>query len=152
MDLHPRHEGHTEVKTDQYWALGYSFETLSDEQKHQRREYLDWYGFTAQWSVLVVFAVIQGSIAISYLIQSGLKYDTPKSPSFSRRATSKLGWLRKLHSWGQQWRWWMRKSMLPWGNWGTRGEWIGASLWTVWLMYLCVAQTGKGGHLLILLM
>lgn len=147
MDLLRRHEGHTEVKTDQYWAFGYSFETLDKEQKHQRREYLDWYGFVAQWSVLVVFALYQISFFIAWLVRSGLKYDLPKSPSFTKRPGGKLGWLRSLQSSSNRFSWWLRKDIIPGWKWGTRGEWIGASIWTVWLLYLCIAHTGKGTHL-----
>lgn len=39
--------------------------------------------------------------------------------------------------------WWIRKDVIRGGNWGTRGEWIGASVWTVWLLYLCIAHTGN---------
>jgi hypothetical protein len=144
MDLFRRHEGHHEVKTDQYWAFGYSFETLDDNQKHQRRAYLDWYGFVAQWSVLVIFALFQIAFAMSWMMKSGLKYDQPKSPSFSKRPIGKLGWLRSFHSGCNKMLWWMRKDTIRGWNWGTRGEWIGATVWTVWLLYLCIAHTGNG--------
>ncbi|KAH7382266.1 ferric reductase like transmembrane component-domain-containing protein [Pyrenochaeta sp. MPI-SDFR-AT-0127] len=143
MDLLKRHEGHTEVKTDQYWALGYYFETLNDKQKHQRRDYLDWYGFVAQWSVLLIFALFQISFFVSWLVKSGLKYDRPKSPSFNKRPDGKLGWLRALQSSGNKLIWWMQKDVIRGWNWGTRGEWVGASIWTLWLFYLCIAHTGK---------
>ena len=143
MDLIRRHEGHHEVKTDQYWALGYYFETLNDEQKHQRRNYLDWYGFVAQWSVLVIFALFQVGFAVSWLMKSGLKHDQPKSPSFNKRPFDKLGWLRGVQSGCDKMIWWMRKDVIKSWNWGTRGEWIGATVWTVWLLYLCIAHTGN---------
>lgn len=148
MDLQRRHEGHNEVKTDQYWALGYYFENLDDKQKHQRREYLDWYGFAAQWSVLSIFVLFQFSFLVAWILKSGLKHDRPKSPSFTKPPYGKLGWLRNLQSSCQRWTWWMRKEVLPWANWGTRGEWIGAGVWTVWLLYLSVAHTGNGKTLL----
>jgi hypothetical protein len=144
MDLIRRHEGHTEVKTDQYWAFGYYFETLNDAQKHQRREYLDWYGFVAQWSVLVIFVLFQVAFAVEWMVGSGLKYEQPKSPSFTKSPSGKLGWLRKLRSTFTNMKWWLGQDVLRGWNWGMRGEWIGASVWTVWLLYLCVANTGKG--------
>ncbi|KAF1832200.1 hypothetical protein BDW02DRAFT_571266 [Decorospora gaudefroyi] len=143
MELLRRHEGHHEVKTDQYWALGYYFETLTKEQKHQRREFLDWYGFVAQSSVLVIFALFQISFAISWLIKSGLKYDQPKSPSFTKRPDGKSGWLRGMQSGCNKMIWWMQKDVIRDWNWGTRGEWIGASVWTIWLFYLSIAHTGN---------
>ncbi|KAH8719202.1 ferric reductase like transmembrane component-domain-containing protein [Phaeosphaeriaceae sp. PMI808] len=138
-----RHEGHHEVKTDQYWALGYYFETLDDKQSHQRREYLDWYGFAAQWSVLVIFVLFQTFFFVDWMIKSGLNYEQPKSPSFTKGPQGKLGWLRKLRNISTKLKWWMGKDMVKRWNWGTRGEWISASVWTIWLLYLCIAKTGK---------
>ncbi|KAH7392119.1 ferric reductase like transmembrane component-domain-containing protein [Phaeosphaeria sp. MPI-PUGE-AT-0046c] len=142
MDFIRRHEGHTEVKTDQYWALGYYFETLDHDQKHQRREYLDWYGFVAQWSVLVVFVLFQVIFFLAWTVRSGLKYEQPKSPSFTKGSSSKLGWLRRLQGVSTTIKWWMGKDIIRGWDWGSRGEWIGAIVWTVWLLYLCVAKTG----------
>ena len=144
MDLLRRHEGHHEVQKDQYWAFGYYFETLNDKQKHQRREYLDWYGFAAQWSVLAIFALFQMAFAVSWLMKSGLKYDQPKSPSFTKPPPGRLGWLRRMHSGCNKALWWMQKDVVKGWAWGTRGEWIGATVWTVWLLYLSIAHTGKG--------
>lgn len=144
MDLFRRHEGHTEVKTDQYWALGYYFETLDDKQKHQRREYLDWYGFAAQWSVVVMMNLFQIGFFVAWVLRSSLKHDRPKSPSFNKRPDGKLGWLRSLQSVCNRTLWWMRKDVISNWNWGTRGECIGATGLSVWLLYLCVANTGRG--------
>ncbi|KAG9377490.1 hypothetical protein A1F94_011893 [Pyrenophora tritici-repentis] len=143
MDLLRRHEGHLEVKADRYWAFGYSFETLSKEQQHQRREVLDRYGFAAQWSVLVIFALFQLGFAVAWVLKSGLTYDQPKSPSLTKRAGGKLGWLRRTKSASDNMLWWMRKDVIKSWRWGTRGEWVGATIWTVWLFYLCIADTGK---------
>ncbi len=144
MDFLRRHEGHHEVEKGRYWALGYSFVDLNDKQKHQRREYLDWYGFVAQWSVLLIFALFQISFFVAWLVQSGLQYDPPKSPSFNKRMNGKSGILRNVQKIGQKWVWWLQKDVVSNWNWGTRGAWIGASLWSVWLLYLCVARTGNG--------
>lgn len=143
MDFIRRHEGHKEVKTDQYWALGYYFETLNDQQKHQRREYLDWYGFVAQWSVLVIFALFQLSFFLGWLMNSGLKYEHPKSPSFTKGPEGK-SWLRSLRSVSARIKWWLSKDVIRGWAWGTRGEWVGGSIWTVWLLYLSIAKTGNG--------
>ncbi|KAH4927308.1 hypothetical protein HBI25_134560 [Parastagonospora nodorum] len=143
MHLIRRHEGHKEVKTDQYWAFGYYLETLNDKQKHQRREYLDWYGFVAQWSVLAIFVLFQIAFLIQWTAKSGLKYDAPKSPSFTKRPTGRLGWTRKLQNLSTKANWWMSKDVIRGWDWGTRGEWVGGSLWTIWLLYLCIAKTGN---------
>jgi hypothetical protein len=146
MNFFRRHEGHHEVDQDKYWAFGYSFETLDKDQKQQRREYLDWYGFVAQWSVLLIFALFQVAFVVSWVIKRGLKYDTPKSPSFTKRSDGdQLGW-RKMQSGCTKTTWWMQKDVIRGWNWGTRGEWIGATVWTVWLLYLSIAHTGNGAY------
>jgi hypothetical protein len=78
------------------------------------------------------------------VMKTGLKIDQPKSPSFTKRPKDRLGWLRSIQTGCSRMSWWMRKDVIRGWNWGTRGEWIGASVWTVWLMYLCIAHTGNG--------
>ncbi|KAE8842921.1 hypothetical protein PTNB73_00970 [Pyrenophora teres f. teres] len=101
MDLLRRHEGHLEVKADRYWAFGYSFETLSKEQQHQRREVLDRYGFAAQWSVLVIFALFQLGFAVAWVVKSGMMYDQPKSPSLTKHADGGLDYMHLTKRFGQ---------------------------------------------------
>ena len=144
MDLSPRHEGHHEVKTDQYWAFGYSFEALNDAQKHQRRDYLDWYGFAAQWSVLLILAGFQLVFFLNWIVNSALNSDQPKSPSFNKRPDGVARWLRGVHSTWSRMAWWMKKELVKGWSWGTRGEWIGGLAWTAWLLYLCFAHTRPG--------
>jgi hypothetical protein len=91
--------------------------------------------------VLVIFALFQISFFVGWTMNSGLKYEQPKSPSFTK-GKDKLGWLRRLRSIATKLRWWLSKDIV--GRWGTRGEWIGASVWTIWLLYLCIANTGNG--------
>jgi hypothetical protein len=146
MDHNRRHEGHTEVKTDHYWAFGYYFETLNDKQKHQRREYLDWYGFVAQWSVLAIFALFQIAFLIQWTAKGGPKYEAPESPSFTKRPTGKLGWLTKLQNLSTKVNWWMSEDIVRGWDWGTRGKWIGGTVWTIWSLYLCAAKTGIGDY------
>lgn len=144
MDLFRRHEGHHEVQSKSYWAFGYSFEPLNDEQKHQRRENLDYYGFAAQWSVLVVFALFQLSFGIRWIVSKGMRYEQPKSPSFNKGRENTLGWLKSLHSRYARVLWWMQKDVVSKWDWGTRGEWIGGTIWTIWLLYLCFVNTSPG--------
>ncbi|KAF2845864.1 metalloreductase-like protein Fre8 [Plenodomus tracheiphilus IPT5] len=141
MDLFQRHKGHHEVEIGQYLGLGYYSVTLTDAQKHQRRETLDRYGFIAQWSVLVVFIVFQLGFLVSWVLRSGLEYDQPKSPSFNKRLGGKSSWLKSVQVIYSRTVWWMKKDIIS--GWGTRGEWIGATAWTAWLLFLCITQTGK---------
>ncbi|KAF1924540.1 uncharacterized protein M421DRAFT_72190 [Didymella exigua CBS 183.55] len=141
MDLFRRHNGHHEVDSKSYWAFGYSFAPLNDDQKQQRRESLDYYGFAAQWSVLLVFALFQMSFGIRWIVSKGMRYEQPKSPSFNKRRENALGWLNSLHSRYARIVWWMHKDVVRRWEWGTRGEWIGGTVWTAWLLYLCFVNT-----------
>lgn len=143
MDLIRRHAGHHEVEVGQYMGFGYYSVTLTEAQKHQRRETLDRYGFIAQWSVLVIFLLFQLGFFVAWILRSTTKNDPLKSPSFNKRPDARLFWLRRVQSICSRTVWWMNKDVVSGSNWGTRAEWIGATLWTLWLLVLCVAQTGK---------
>ncbi|EDU45957.1 conserved hypothetical protein [Pyrenophora tritici-repentis Pt-1C-BFP] len=144
MDLFTRHEAHHEVEASRYWALGYYFENLSNEQLHRQRRYLDLYGFAAEWSVWVIFVLFQVGFAFLWVMKNTLRHKQPKSPSFTKDQKSRLGWLRQIYGGYTKTTWWMQKDVIKGWNWGTRGEWIGAVAWTMWLLYLCIANTGKG--------
>ncbi|PSN68013.1 hypothetical protein BS50DRAFT_522965 [Corynespora cassiicola Philippines] len=122
-------------------AFGYAFVDLNDEQKHARRELLDWYPLVAQFSVLFVLAAFQLCFLLSWLAHYGIEYERPRSPSFNKRIDGKWTWLRKSRQGFQKLVWWMKTPVIA--NWGTRGEWIGGAAWTLWLLYLCVVQTGN---------
>ncbi|KAA8623731.1 ferric reductase like transmembrane component [Pyrenophora tritici-repentis] len=143
MDLFTRHEAHHEVEASRYWALGYYFENLSNEQLHRQRRYLDLYGFAAEWSVWVIFVLFQVGFAFLWVMKNTLRHKQPKSPSFTKDQKSRLGWLRQIYGGYTKTTWWMQKDVIKGWNWGTRGEWIGAVAWTMWLLYLCIANTGK---------
>jgi hypothetical protein len=121
--------------------FGYEFATLNDEEKHARRVLLEYYPMIAQWSVLVVIVFFQISYLVSWVIRRGLNDERPRSPSFNKRG-NKWPWLRSGLQTSTKLRWWIRKDVVK--GWGTRAEWIGGGLWTVWLIYLCFAQTGNG--------
>jgi hypothetical protein len=123
-------------------VLGYDFVTLDDAQKKSRRHLLELYPFVAQVSVLAVFALIQLCFFLSWISRRGLDYERPRSPSFTKRSDGNWTWLRKsLQGWDKM-MWWMKKPVID--NWGTRGEWLGGGIWTVWLLYLCIVNTGNG--------
>lgn len=126
-------------------VLGYDFVTLDDEGKHARRILLDWYPLVAQWSVLVVFAGFQFAFLLSWLANKGLEYERPRSPSLNKRLEGQWTWLRKSRRGWDRLVWWAKKDVT--GGWGTRAEWIGGGLWTAWLLYLSIVQTGNGKEL-----
>jgi hypothetical protein len=123
-------------------VLGYDFVVLDDAQKKSRRHLLELYPFVAQVSVLAVFALVQLCFFLSWISRRGLDYERPRSPSFTKRSDGSWTWLRKsLQGWDKM-MWWMKKPVID--NWGTRAEWLGGGIWTVWLLYLCIANTGNG--------
>ncbi|KAF2875434.1 ferric reductase like transmembrane component-domain-containing protein [Massariosphaeria phaeospora] len=137
-----RHEGPSEPPPPPTaWAFGYAFVTLDDDQKLRRRELLEWYPFVAQLSVLAVLALFQLGFLLSWLGRRGLEHEPPKSPSLDKRGHGKKTWLRKSRQNVHRILWWMKKPVVS--NWGTRGEWVGGVIWTVWLLYLSIAQTGN---------
>ncbi|KAF2001697.1 hypothetical protein P154DRAFT_553449 [Amniculicola lignicola CBS 123094] len=120
---------------------GYEFVNLNDDQKHARRRLLELYPAVAEWSVLVVIALFQLSFLLSWLLKYALEDERPGSPSFSKRVSGSAAWLKNARQHWARLRWWARKPVMR--NWGSRGEWIFGSLWAVWLLYLCVVDTGN---------
>jgi hypothetical protein len=125
----------------------YRFVDLTSEQKHQRRERLDWYGLFAQFSVLVPLLAIQIIFLASWIRQKLARSEggfeqTPSSPyakhirSEQRFNTKKF--MRNL-------KWWCADPVCLAGfSLGTKGELLGAGTWTAWLLLLSFLQTGDG--------
>jgi hypothetical protein len=123
-------------------AIGYEFITLDDKQKTERRFLLDHYSFVAQWSALVIPAFCLLRYLWSNVATYALVKDRPRSPSFNKEPDGTWAWfLRAKHRWDRT-KWWMKKEVAS--DWGTRGEWLVAGVWTTWLLYLCIVDTGNG--------
>ena len=125
-------------------AYPYHFIDLSKELKAERRELLDLYGVYAQLSALAPIIILQlyrlGVWFYTARSRSKVDYsEVPSSPSLKRRRDSPTGTVV------QKWRkvvWWLGGEVAP--GWGIRGRLIGAGVWTVWLLFLCVHRTGDG--------
>ncbi|KAF2757943.1 hypothetical protein EJ05DRAFT_510806 [Pseudovirgaria hyperparasitica] len=122
-------------------AFGYEFVDLSDEQKHARRVALDTNGAYLQLSVLFVLLTIYASAWMTWLVERYTPRDDgpPKSP-FQRANNqtqkgvfghTRLLWKRVL--------WWSGGPLMR--GWGTRGQWVCGSLWSLWMLYLCLRNT-----------
>ncbi|KAF2275094.1 uncharacterized protein EI97DRAFT_434662 [Westerdykella ornata] len=122
-------------------AFGYAFVNLDEQHKHARRILLDYYPVVAQLSVLVILGLFQLSIILGWLLRRFQVSERSRSPSLSKRFSRNTLWVRRFQHALETLRWWMRKPVMT--ECGTRGEWILGGLWTVWLLYLCVAQTGN---------
>lgn len=122
--------------------FGYEFVTLDEEQKHARRALLEFYPLVGFLSSLAVLGFFQLGFFFTWTTRQGLEYERPKSPSFNRRSPDKWSWLRRYSQSIESMKWWLRKPVIR--GWGTRAEWIGGTVWTIWLLYLSAVQTGNG--------
>lgn len=125
-------------------AWPYHILDLSTEQKHLRRELLDRYGVYAQLSALVPILAFQ-----LYRLWVWVYSERQRSrAAYSKVPSSPVGkYVRQSRSGAAMKRWrslvWVLKGEVAEG-WGSRGHWIAAGTWTIWLLFLCVHQTGDG--------
>lgn len=126
----------------------YQFITLGAEEKHARRQALDRYATYAQLSALLPLALFLlyrvASRARRALARGrdGSYAAVPNSPSLKiQRQTAWGAWstqIRKLN-------WWLRDDVYIFGQlYGQRDQFLFGSLWTAWLLVLCVVGTGNG--------
>ncbi|KAI1676081.1 ferric reductase transmembrane component [Pyrenophora tritici-repentis] len=120
-------------------AFGYEFVVLDDEAERGRRQALDWYALVAQLSVIAVLAAAGLGQAVSWLAKHSGGHRWSRSQSL--QGQNKKDWILVLRSECYKLKWWLGVAAAP--SWGTRGEWIGGTAWTIWLLYLCIAQTGN---------
>ncbi|KAI1812190.1 ferric reductase like transmembrane component [Poronia punctata] len=126
----------------------YQFIDLDDEQKQERRHTLDRYGLIAQLSVLVpiglvlLYRLIKWTLAKASGSRSGRgTYSAvPGSPTLKHRRLKPTGsWKTR----GRKLAWWLGDDFVVFGwNLGSRDTVIGGAIWTVWLLVLCVLETG----------
>ena len=146
----PRHETVILNTTTQHVKMRwpYEFVDLTDAQKHHRRVLLDAYGLVAQASAGVVLLLIQLLFLAQWLRQrrngsDGI--DVPSSPSLKN---SQKGRRLNARVAAQYWRrleWWCGDSVRISGvDLGTNGQITTAVAWTIWLLFLCFAETGDG--------
>lgn len=125
----------------------YHFLTLDEAEKHARRLALDRYAGYAQLSSLIPVALVLlyriGRWAARSAASRKESYNAvPNSP------TLKFGRESETESWQtrmNQLRWWLADDVRLAGQWyGQRDQWVFGGLWTAWLLFLCVAETGQG--------
>jgi hypothetical protein len=123
----------------------YHFVALDGEQESRRRDLLDHYAQSAQLSILLLPLIYQLSYGLWLLVgrsrsqreyQPGKQYQSPiVSNSISPVKTLPSS------SWHRV-RWALNEEFVE--GWGTRQEWLIATLWTGWLLMLAVKDTGDG--------
>lgn len=125
----------------------YEFVTLDTAQLQARRRMLDRYGLIAQFSVLVPVALVLlyrlASWSVARLTGSsrGTYSAVPNSPTSKQHRLSTVG------SWSATVRkvaWWFGDDVVVLGwNWGPRDQIFVGVVWTIWLLVLCVLETGN---------
>ncbi|RYP08680.1 hypothetical protein DL765_008703 [Monosporascus sp. GIB2] len=124
----------------------YSFNYLDQAATQSRRQALNYYGFVAHGSVLIVLILSSVYRAGAFLIRRSRRdrasyVAVPGSPVLKRQRQNALG------SWSATARsavWWLGDEVTFLGrNWGQRGELVFGSLWAMWLLSLCVIGTGN---------
>ncbi|KZF21988.1 hypothetical protein L228DRAFT_283189, partial [Xylona heveae TC161] len=124
-------------------AWPYHLADLSPDQLHQRRILLDRYGIYAQLSVLIPVLGYQlfrfGGWVYSTRKKLPVVYSTIPNSSIEKPS-------RKLTSEAitRRWKsvvWCLNGEVAP--NLGFRKHWIAAAAWTLWLLFLCICETGQ---------
>ncbi|KAI0401420.1 ferric reductase like transmembrane component [Xylaria palmicola] len=125
----------------------YQFVDLDTAQKQARRRALDRYGLIAQLSTLLPVALVLlyrlarwvGARAAGS--RRGTYAAVPGSPTSKRQRSNVLGsWSARARKVG----WWFGDDVVFLGwNWGPRDQIVAGVVWTIWLLVLCVVDTGK---------
>lgn len=125
-------------------AWPYHFVDLTEAQKSSRRHLLDRYGSYALLSATIPVLVFQLYLLATWVFRERQRAKpgysaVPGSPGLKKsKHTSAQRVATKL----RQLQWWLETDIAD--GYGTRGQAIAAAGWTVWLFFLCVAQTGNG--------
>jgi hypothetical protein len=125
----------------------YEFVNLDEQQKHARRLALDRYAAYSQLSVLIpvgVFLFYRIAIWAAKAATSRRgSYDAiPNSPQLKRQRQS--AW-SVLQTQIDKIKWWLGEDVYLFGQLsGQRDVWIFGTVWMVWTLFLCVAETGQG--------
>jgi hypothetical protein len=124
----------------------YHFLELTPAEQHERRLSLNRHSLYAQLSALlpvIIFLLVRLGRWVSRKAGNRVAYNAvPNSPAVKRERTTVLG------TWSATIRlvaWWLGDEVRFAGqDWGRRDEVIFGTLWTIWLLFLCVIGTGEG--------
>lgn len=127
----------------------YAFLTdLTDEQKAARRDSLSHYASLAHYYAFApaaLFLLLRFVLRVKARIERrrrGRYSSIPGSPVSKAQRLTNLGdlkakWTKAI--------WWLGEDVVLRGeSWGQRDEWVLGSLYTLWLLALCVVGTGNG--------
>jgi hypothetical protein len=126
----------------------YHFVTLSEAQRHERRILLDRYGLYAQLSGFLVPVTLFLLLKLAHRIlrkasDRSVAYDAvPTSPGVKHQ---RINPTNSLSARLRRALWWLGGDVGFAGqNLGRRDELISGGVWTTWLLFLCVNETGSG--------
>ncbi|KAF4963723.1 hypothetical protein FSARC_8293 [Fusarium sarcochroum] len=121
----------------------WEFLTLSSEEKHQRRESLEYYAYVAHLSAFapaVLFILARLINRVRRARNSGYR-QVPGSPGAK---ANRQRWITKVMEKGPIVQWWLGEDVYFLGaHWGQRDEWVLGIAWTCWLVVLSIHGTGK---------
>lgn len=125
----------------------YRFLNIDEAEKHARRLTLDRYASYALLSTLVPVALVLLYRVGRWTLKSaasrrGSYNAIPNSPALKFERQSDTGvWKTQIN----KLRWWLSGDVRLFGQlYGQRDQWAFGCLWTLWLLLLCVAETGQG--------
>ncbi|KAK3385034.1 ferric reductase NAD binding domain-containing protein [Podospora didyma] len=123
----------------------FRFLDLSEAEKHLRRLALDRYAAYAQLSALLPVGVVLAYRTAEWAVnmsspKRGAYAGVPGSPALKSQRQSGLGvWRARL----RKVQWWLSDDVILFGTiWGQRDQWIIGSFWGLWLLLLCILDTG----------
>lgn len=125
----------------------YEFLDLTTEEKAARRKSLHQHASIAHLSVyalVLIFILIYGIIYVARRIQRRRRryHSVAGSPHIK---FERLGPLGQLNSRWTKFMWWLGDDVNLFGrHWGQNDEWVLGVVWTLWLLSLCVRDTGNG--------
>lgn len=126
----------------------YSFVVLDEAQLQHRRQLLDFYASTAQFSALIPLLAIYISKSLPFLLKGFSRSSSPHRPK--ERQSPKPSKIVKPRAslWTIRWRrlsWYLDGDIFDGRDgWGTKREWFVAGVWMLWLLMLAFASTGDG--------
>lgn len=134
-------------------AWPYHFVDLTEAQKQQRRQNLDFYAIVAQLSALAPLLAIQCYFLCSKLAnRSRVDEDVPSSPHLKNGRHGERSGLSNARLIWRKLAWRCGEPVDAAGGYlGRRGEVLAAAVWLVYLLVLCFPRTGDGKNSLIVL-
>lgn len=123
----------------------YQFTKLSSVQSHERRILLDRYGLYAQLSALIPIALALLVRLTRHILERNNRDFNKEARLTVKHDNKSLGYF--LSTKQRQFLWWLKDDVEFAGlSLGQRNELILGGTWAIWLVFLCVGETGEGTY------